>query len=184
MDHSYSEESDSIVDLESGETTSEEDGIEDLDVGGKHAKKMLSRLRSGCISFDGSVGDIDGLDSTKTVLQPDENLEILEGEVEGKAVGMVKMKMANEKRKKASSKKPPKPPRPPTGPLLDAADMKLVREISELARLRRARIERRKEVKKMRADKASSSNGNLVALVITMLFFFVIIFQGILGFRM
>ncbi|XP_035547606.1 uncharacterized protein LOC108983054 [Juglans regia] len=140
---------------------------------------MLSRLRSGCISFDGSVGDIDGLDSTKIVLQPDENLEILEGEVEGKAAGMVKMKMASEKRKKASSKKPPKPPRPPTGPLLDAADMKLVREISELARLRRARIERRKEVKKMRADKASSSNDNLVALVITMLFFFVIIFQGV-----
>lgn len=181
MDHSDSEESDSIIDLESGETTSEDDGVKNLNVGGKHAKKMLGRLRSGRVGFDKSMRDIDGLGSSKNVLLSSENLEILVGEVEGRAVNMLEMKMTKEKRKKMNSNKPPKPPRPPNGPSLDAADMKLVKEISELARLRRARIERRKEMRKTRADKASSSNTNLIAFVITILFCLVIIFQGILG---
>ncbi|XP_042993145.1 uncharacterized protein LOC122319236 isoform X3 [Carya illinoinensis] len=175
MDHGYSEESDSMVDLESGEKTSEDDGIEDLDVVGKNAKKMLGSPRSGCNGFGGSGRDIDGLGSSNNVLQS--------GDVEGKTAGMVEMKMAKEKRRIRSFKKPPKPPRPPNSPSLDVADMKLVREIYELARLRRARIERRKEIKKRRAGKASSSNANLIALVITTLFCFVIIFQGILGSR-
>lgn len=178
MDHSDSEESDSIIDLESGETTSEDDGVKNLNVGGKHAKKMLGRLRSGHVGFDKSMRDIDGLGSSKNVLLSSKNLEILVGEVEGRAVNMLEMKMTKEKRKKMNSNKPPKPPRPPNGPSLDAADMKLVKEISEIARLRRARIERRKEMRKTRADKASSSNTNLIAFVITILFCLVIIFQG------
>ncbi|XP_041020537.1 uncharacterized protein LOC121262203 [Juglans microcarpa x Juglans regia] len=51
MDHSYSEESDSMVDLESGEKTIQEDGIEGLDVVGR---------------------DIDGLGSSDNVLQSGE----------------------------------------------------------------------------------------------------------------
>lgn len=178
MDHSDSEESDLIVDLERGVTTSEDDGLKDLHVGGKHARKMLGRLRSGNIGFDRSVRDMDGLGSSKNILHSGENLEILVGNVDGKAKGMMEMKMEKEKRKKMSSKKPPKPPRPPNSPSLNASDIKLVREISELARSRRARIERRQELKKMRVDKASSSNANLIAFVITILFCFVIIFQG------
>ncbi|XP_059438432.1 uncharacterized protein LOC132171196 isoform X1 [Corylus avellana] len=182
MDHSNSEESDLIVDLERGGTTSEDDGVKDLNVGGKHARKMLGRLRSGKIGFDRSVRDMDGLGSSKNVLHYSENLEILIGNVDGKAAaGMMEMEMEKEKRKKTSSKKPPKPPRPPKSPSLDAADIKLVREISELARSRRARIEQRQEMKKKRADKASSSNANLIAFVITILFCFVIIFQGLLS---
>ncbi|KAK9292978.1 hypothetical protein L1049_020960 [Liquidambar formosana] len=56
--------------------------------------------------------------------------------------------------------------------------MKLVREISELAMLKRARVERMKALKKMRAHKASSSTSNLFAMIITILFIFVIIYQG------
>lgn len=178
MDHSVLEESDSIVDLESGETTSGDDKVNDIDVSCQNTKNMVGRLRSGHIGFDGSVRDIDGLGSSKNVLHSREKLEILVGQMEGKAAGEMEMIMAKDKRKKTSSKKPPKPPRPPHGPSLDAADIKLVREISELSRLRRARIEQRKEMKKLRNDKVSSKNVNLIALVITVLFCFVIIFQG------
>ena len=176
MDRSDSEENDSIVDLESGETTSEEEGVKNLNVSSMRAKK--GRLRNGHTGFDKPIWDTNGFGSSKNLLLSGENLEILVGEEEGRAVNMAEMKMENEKRKKMNSNKPPKPPRPPNGPLLDAADMKLVKEISELARMRRARIEQRREMKKMRKDKASSSNTNLIALVITFLFCLVIIFQG------
>ncbi|KAL3641877.1 hypothetical protein CASFOL_012692 [Castilleja foliolosa] len=88
-----------------------------------------------------------------------------------------------EKRFSMNAKKPPKPPRPPRGLSLDAADRKLIKEISELAMLKRARIERMKALKKMKAAKkaasgSSSSSGNLIALVFTLLFCLVIIFQG------
>uniref|UniRef100_A0A1J3DDD3 Transmembrane protein n=1 Tax=Noccaea caerulescens TaxID=107243 RepID=A0A1J3DDD3_NOCCA len=83
-----------------------------------------------------------------------------------------------EKRKKSASK----PPRPPRGPSLDAADQKLIREIAELAMLKRARIERMRALKKSRAAKAASaasSLGNVFATLITAIFFFVLIFQGL-----
>ncbi|XP_073053289.1 uncharacterized protein [Primulina eburnea] len=82
-------------------------------------------------------------------------------------------------RKSTSAKKPPKPPRPPRSSL-DAADQKLITEMAELAMIKRARMERMKVLKKMKAAKASSSasassNGNLVALLFTVLFCIVII---------
>ncbi|CAA7015610.1 unnamed protein product [Microthlaspi erraticum] len=83
-----------------------------------------------------------------------------------------------EKRKKSASK----PPRPPRGPSLDAADQKLIREIAELAMLKRARIERMRALKKSRAAKAASaasSLGNVFATLLTAIFFFVLIFQGL-----
>ncbi|KAJ4873663.1 Uncharacterized protein Rs2_44618 [Raphanus sativus] len=85
-----------------------------------------------------------------------------------------------EKRKKSASK----PPRPPRGPSLDAADMKLIKEIAELAMLKRARVERLKALKKTRAAKAASASaasslGNVLASILTAIFFFVLIFQGL-----
>ncbi|XP_050220906.1 uncharacterized protein LOC126671213 [Mercurialis annua] len=77
-----------------------------------------------------------------------------------------------------------KPPRPPRGPLLDAADMKWLREISELARLKHARMQRIKALKKRkRAEKGSSSSScnNIWAMVVTVVFFCVIFFQGFLA---
>lgn len=84
-----------------------------------------------------------------------------------------------EKRSNPYSNKHPKPPRPPKGPLLNASDMKLVREISEIAVLKRARIERIKALKKMKAAKGSSTSGNVTAVVITVLFFIVVVLQGV-----
>ncbi|PKI62648.1 uncharacterized protein LOC116209321 [Punica granatum] len=91
-----------------------------------------------------------------------------------------KKEASKEKRKKSSNKKPPRPPRPPRCPSLDAADQKLMREITELAMLKRARIERMKALKKAKNCKASSFSSNTVlALVFTVIFFIVVIFQGV-----
>lgn len=97
-------------------------------------------------------------------------------------------KMGKEKRKKSSSaKKPPKPPRPPRGFSLDAADQKLIKELAELAIIKRARIERMKALKHKKTLRASSSsssssssmNGSLFAMLFTVIFFLMILLQGI-----
>lgn len=95
----------------------------------------------------------------------------------GKNGDNAEKKVLKEKRKKASNKKAPKPPRPPRGPSLDASDQKLIKEISELVMLKRARIERMKASKKVKATKPSS-NSNLFAMVFTVVFFLVMLFQG------
>ena len=112
-------------------------------------------------------------------MNPNENVKVFIDEdlVAKEAANSVDNKAMKEKRKKPSNKKPSKPPRPPKGPSLDAADQKMVREIAELAMLKRARIERRKAVRKMKAAKASS-NSNLFAMVFTVFFCLVILFQG------
>ncbi|KAH6833066.1 transmembrane protein [Perilla frutescens var. hirtella] len=88
-------------------------------------------------------------------------------------------KTRKERRVSTSAKKPPRPPR---GLSLDAADQKLIKEISELLMIKRARIERMKALKKTKAAKgtsaSASSSGNLVAMLFTVLFCIVIIFQG------
>ncbi|XP_059317840.1 uncharacterized protein LOC132068301 isoform X2 [Lycium ferocissimum] len=95
---------------------------------------------------------------------------------------LVEKKTSKEKRKSTSAQKAPKPPRPPRGFSLDAADQKLIKEIAELAMIKRARIERMKALKKMKAAKASSTssalNGSSLALLFTVFFFFVLLFQG------
>ncbi|XP_047308735.1 uncharacterized protein LOC124912212 [Impatiens glandulifera] len=85
-----------------------------------------------------------------------------------------------EKHKRSNNKKASKPPRPPKGPALDAADVKLIKEISELAMKKRARIEHMKSLRKMKEIKSSKpSRSSISAMAITVLFFFVIIFQGL-----
>lgn len=88
-------------------------------------------------------------------------------------------KSAADKEKKKWYKKPPRPPRPPITSPLDPADQKLISELSELAVLKRARIERMKALKKMKNSKPASFIGNLVALSITVIFCFFILWQGI-----
>uniref|UniRef100_A0A0D9V016 Transmembrane protein n=1 Tax=Leersia perrieri TaxID=77586 RepID=A0A0D9V016_9ORYZ len=93
-------------------------------------------------------------------------------------VGLLDKSMG-EKEKKKRSKKPPRPPRPPSTSPLDAADQKLISELSELAMLKRARVERMKALKKMKNSKPASSIGNMVALIITVIFCLVILWQGV-----
>ncbi|KAG8372851.1 hypothetical protein BUALT_Bualt12G0109900 [Buddleja alternifolia] len=138
------------------------------------------------------VIDIDSsVDASQEAENPDRSNELIEGE---HLVNVSNVKVVNgvspnsgkntkkEKRKSMSAKKHPKPPRPPRGLSLDAADQKLIKEISELAMIKRARIERMKALKRTKEVKAlsvsASSSGNFVALLFTVLFCIVIIFQG------
>ncbi|PON49526.1 Transmembrane protein [Trema orientale] len=194
MDHMASKENGLDFDLESGgeaETSSEQEQHEgeSLDSGDKSQKKTLSRLRSGHFGRFILIEDSDGLLGTsKNILSNgDYDLDRMVSRVGEKAEGnFVEKKKVNEKRKKTSfNKKHPKPPRPPGGPSLDEADMKFVKEISDHARLRHKNRERLKALKKMKATKAPSSNINLIAMIITIIFCLVIIFQGniFLGFN-
>ncbi|XP_042514443.1 uncharacterized protein LOC122089072 [Macadamia integrifolia] len=171
-------EKDLFIDLECGGTTSEEEGNNEQYTGAKPTKKLLGRAWDGFVSFDGAIKNEDANASSCADVCP-ENSDMLTDKKSGEeSLGLGENKMVKEKRKKTSAKKPPKPPRPPRGPSLDAADMKLIREISELAMLKRARIERMKALKKMKASKASSSSSNVCAMVITILFCLVMLFQG------
>ncbi|KAI4364501.1 hypothetical protein MLD38_020583 [Melastoma candidum] len=108
-------------------------------------------------------------------------LEIVnsDGLAEGRIGDTADESYFKDKKKRVNNKKPSKPPRPPKGPSLNASDHKLIQEISESASLKRARIERIRALKKARAASTSSSQStNVVALIFTVLFFVVIIFNG------
>lgn len=176
------------VDLENGGTTSEEDGNNDLVLSDRQSKKSLKRLASGFFIYSESVKDEYSINSCNNFAKfgkvAAENIELLTDNSSGgeecrEHVAVFDKKHARDKPQKTNSKRPPKPPRPPKGLTLDAGEQKLVKELTELAMKKRARTERIKALKKTRAAKPSSSNGNLSAMVITVIFFLVIIFQGI-----
>lgn len=187
MGHPDSKEIDSVIDLESGGTTSEEEGSRNpSSSGATPAKKTLGRAWSGFVGFDGSIRSADSVTICKSELNygriPRNGVSLVGGLGEEQMV-FVGKKMNKEKRKKLGCKKPPKPPRPPKGPSLDAADMKMVREISELAMMKRARVERMKALKMKMEKASSSSSSNFIAMIITFLFCFILIFQGNLFFH-
>ncbi|WOK95141.1 hypothetical protein Cni_G03848 [Canna indica] len=85
---------------------------------------------------------------------------------------------AQEPRKKATEKHP-KPPRHPNSLTMCSSDRNLIQEISELVMLKRGRIQHMKAVKKLKNVKAGSiCNANSVAMVVTILFFLIIIRQA------
>ncbi|KAJ6720930.1 hypothetical protein OIU85_024069 [Salix viminalis] len=168
MDHTAPRDRDFEADLESGVRNIAEDSNNDASSGVKTPTKSL--LAKVCWAF--ADGKANGEERVNLCGGGSAGHAKLEGEM---SVDQVEKKIVEEKRKKTSNKKPPRPPR---GPSLDAADQKLIKEISELAMLKRARIERmKKALKKVKATKASS-NSNLFAMVFTILFCLVILFQG------
>lgn len=193
MDHSATEERD----IESGGTGSEDELHSNIFSGNKRAKHMLGRLRSGFLGYDRYVN---GECSSSTYSKVDtfcedsyDNIELvvdkdLEHSIE--QLPLLEKKHMNGKRKN-SIRKSSKPPRPPKGPTLNVSDLKLVMEFSELAMKKRARIKRIKALRKMKAETASSSSssafssssfsGSLAAMIVTLLFFVAILFQGILA---
>lgn len=178
MDHLVIRRSNSVGDLEIGETSSEDDEIKMLGSSGEIAYKH-GRLRSESASTIGmNFRSGDGSSSSEGTFSSSENLEIIVGEKGESAKISAENGMVKEKRKKRSSK----PPLPPRGPSLRMADMKLLREMSELTRLKRARVKRIKATKKKRAENASSSRSNIFPILVTIVFFYVIIFQGNLVF--
>lgn len=182
-----SREKDYEFDIESGGMTSEEEASKDLDSSKRQVKKILKRVSGGILNFDGSITCGFGVSSSSNMVKSggvsDNDVELLiekssDGEESRVQMAVVEKMCVGEKHKK-NARKPPKPPRPPKGPSLDAADQKLVRELAELATRKRARTERIKALKKMKAAKASSLNSGLSAIVITLIFFLIITFQGL-----
>lgn len=181
MGRSDSKESNLVIDLESGGTSEEEGCGHPSSYGSIPVKKTLGRAWSGFVGFDGCVRSADGISICKT--EVNYGMESLAGGLGEQRMEFVGKKRNQEKLKKMGFKKPPKPPRPPRRPLLDATDMKMVREISELAMMKRARVERMKALKLKMEKTSSSSSTNLIAMIITVLFCFILIFQGILFFQ-
>ncbi|KAL1809490.1 hypothetical protein DCAR_0729038 [Daucus carota subsp. sativus] len=179
-----SEGSDTDLDLESGGTTSEEDGRIVPDLSAEHGKKVLRRTWSGFVGLNRSARVGNGLNSYDEVSisgrASADNVNIISDQL-ARDVDSLEKKISREKKKTSNSKNPSKPPRPPKGPLLDAADMKFVKEFSELARLKRRRVERMNKLKKKKSEQESSSCSNVIAMVVTCVFGFVIIFHGLLG---
>lgn len=163
-------------DLESGGTTSEEDTT----CRDAQPNKLFGRARSGSVEdYKHSCNQISSFSDVVLDTECCACAANNKKSAESESVGVLEPKKVKDKRKSTSSKKPPKPPRPPRGLSLDAADQKLIKEISDLAMLKRARVERMKALKKMKAAKTSTSNSNLYATLITVLFCLVIVFQGI-----
>lgn len=182
MDHSTWKDKDLHIDLERGVSSSHQDCFdESASSARKQANNLLAR---GSVGFvDGSNKVENGFISFENPMTSNggflENLEVATDKlVEADNLDNAEKRSPTEKRKKPSNKKPPRPPRPPRGPSIDAADQKMIREIAELAMLKKARIERMKAIKKMKTTKSSSCSGNILAMVFTVLFFLVIVFQG------
>ncbi|XP_022859220.1 uncharacterized protein LOC111379998 [Olea europaea var. sylvestris] len=168
------------IDLENGGTKSEENGSKSQGLGGGNSKKLLSRVRSGFLrgeSPDGSKSTRDRSHSYDKLLDLDEvsltNMEFKFGNARNETIN----NLDKEKSKKPNCVKPSKPPRPPKGPSLDAADLKMLKEISML-NLKRKRMEKIRTLKTIKKEKASSLSTNLFAIFVTIIFFYVIIFQG------
>lgn len=182
MDHIASRDADIAVDIESGEgTTSDEDSSKELYSSSKQPNELISRA-CGAFIFSSENGEY-GINSCSNGSNLSgvsvENLQVVTDRLlEEQDPGVPADRETVKKPKNKSAKKSCRPPRPPRGPSLDASDQKLIREINELALLKRARIERVRALKKMKAAKTTSSNGNLFALLFTVFFFLVILFQG------
>ncbi|XP_072997976.1 uncharacterized protein [Typha latifolia] len=169
METKSSRDRDVVIDLESG---TNEIIDKEFRVGG--ANTMLNWGRNG-------EETVDCLDSSSN---PGEGLltdgEALERRFGGEEkVGLLE-KVRAEKPRKKRPKRPPKPPRPPKPSPMDANDEKVAREISEIAMMKRERMERMKALKNMKNSKTTSSSSNLCALVVTILFCLIVIWQGFL----
>ncbi|XP_017220716.1 uncharacterized protein LOC108197575 isoform X2 [Daucus carota subsp. sativus] len=187
MDQLPAEEREFGIDLEAGRNTSDEVQHTDNDSAANSDKNLFDKLFRGIVSVDVLVRGENGVSlnsSNDGVAYPERVKLLVDEKVQGEEVADLKeSKTGREKRKTLSAKKPPKPPRPPRGLSLDAADQKLIKEFAQLAMMKRARTERMKALKKMKAAKVSSSSssggGNLFAMLFTVIFCLVILFQGV-----
>ncbi|KAL6504981.1 hypothetical protein OROGR_024798 [Orobanche gracilis] len=192
MEYNNSKEKEIIVDIEIGESSHVAHANSGPVSGNKWRKISLNKLFSGVLGLNGPAY---GGPTKKSDSISSESVEYPNKTATGWLV--VKNHKPNpnverddaDERKKA--KKAHKPPQPPRGPSLDAADMRLIKEISKIAMKKRERVERINALKKMKTTRLpsssssspssslSSSGSTISAMVITVLFFLVIIFQGL-----
>lgn len=164
MDHHPPREEDFVIEVESG--TGVIRSIED-------EQKDFTKLCENLMNADDNLVKVSNGCSENIVKV------VIDLKMEGE--DLTGKKVCKEKRKKALSAK--KPPRPPKGFSLDAADQKLIKELAELAMIRKARIERLKALKQKQALRTSSSSsssmsGSLFAMLFTIIFFLMILLQG------
>ncbi|GAB4842985.1 hypothetical protein Ancab_012963 [Ancistrocladus abbreviatus] len=175
MDQIASAHEGSEVDLESGGVTTERGLSEEIVVSSAMETSGLGCCR-GLLDCEARVSSSISSPCSDGCL---ENVRVdKKAGVENDGDGLEK-KVVKKKPKAISAKKPPKPPRPPRGLSLDSADQRLIRELAELAKLKRARIARMKALKKTRDAKGASSKNQLLATLFTVIFCFVLLFQGI-----
>ncbi|XP_058221151.1 uncharacterized protein LOC131331281 isoform X2 [Rhododendron vialii] len=190
-----------FIDLESGRLTTEEGTSQSVVSGNRKEKNLVLSIASGLLHFNGAVGGDNRVNAYGNLGEPSkvavENVEVVisnrsGGEENEEHMALLEEKV-KEKHKKRNYRKASKPPRPPKGPSLDVADLKLVKEISAINMKKRARSEHLKAMKKMKETKSLSSSlsssspsssspsslsSSLSAMVITVLFFLVILYQG------
>ncbi|KAL6515905.1 hypothetical protein OROGR_019210 [Orobanche gracilis] len=192
MEYNNSKEKEIIVDIEIAESSHEAHVNSDPVSDNKWRKISLNKLFSGVLGLNGAA---DGGPMKKSDSIASGSVEYPNKTAMGWLVGKNQEPRPNVERddaeEKKKAKKAHKPPRPPRGPSLDAADMRLIKEISKIAMKKRERIERIKALKKMKTTRLpssslsspssslSSSGSTISAMVITVLFFLVLIFQGL-----
>ncbi|CAA3027495.1 uncharacterized protein LOC111407698 [Olea europaea var. sylvestris] len=187
MEYNNSKEKEVVVDIDSGGASGGVDTRTGPNSGRKQGKKLLNKLTSGVLGLNGTTKDETSSNPRGLVKGSHEAVELLIDKGSGdrqihELLPLIEKKHEKERWKNGKSKKAAaKPPRPPKGPSLDAADMKLVREISEHATKKREIIEQMKSLKKMKAANKSSPSSltTISAMIITILFFLVMIFQGL-----
>lgn len=175
MDSLNSKFTEAEVDLESSGTTFNEDSPLN-----SQKKKHLKRALGGVLIFDASSKGEFGVDSCGSSFRHGKDVEESLKENNKENIPFLDGMYAQEKCTLTNSRRHPKPPRPPKGHLLDVADQKLVKDTAEVAMRKRLRIEHMKASKKAKAAPLSRSFSisSIGAMIITVLFFFVIIFQG------
>ncbi|CAA2959910.1 lysine-specific demethylase PHF2-like [Olea europaea subsp. europaea] len=186
MEYNNSKEKEVVVDIDSVSASGGADTRTGPNLGRKRGKKLLNKLTSGVLGLNRSTKDEASSNPRGLGKDSHEAVELLIDKGPGdrqihELLSLIEKKHEKERWKTGKSKKAAaKPPRPPKGPSLDAADMKLVREISEHATKKRERIDPMKALKMKAAKKSSpSSTTTISAMIITILFFLVMIFQGL-----
>ncbi|KAK4774515.1 hypothetical protein SAY86_009450 [Trapa natans] len=169
------------VDLESGGATSKEVLRRDASPPISQKKKNLKRALGGVLRFEGSSNGKFGVDSRSSSFSHGKGVEESLNGNNKENIPFLDGMFPQQKCPLTNSRKHPKPPRPPKGPLIDVADQKLIKDTAEFAMRKRLRIERMKALKKAKTAhlSKSSSTSSIGAMIITVLFFLIIIFQGI-----
>ncbi|KAL2341650.1 hypothetical protein Fmac_009590 [Flemingia macrophylla] len=184
MDHRSANDRDTEVDLESGLPLIGDDSKRvSIPSSAKQGKALFAKVSEGFVrgSVKGDEGPILCCNESSSREVSTDLMEVTSKPMMGKDSSNCGQQTPGKEKRKKTCKMAPKPPRPPQAPALDAADRKLIKELSELAMLKRARIERMKALKKMKIAKASSPSSNsssILAMIFTVVFFVVIIFQG------
>ncbi|CAN8310976.1 unnamed protein product [Cochlearia groenlandica] len=153
-------------------------GDEDLEYDIEAGRSDVEQVSTLTIVSDNCVSEKNGDDLNCPLIGAESTAK-----TSSQSLDLSEKKCDNVKFKK--TRKASKPPRPPKRPSLIENDHKVMREIAELAMRKRARIERmRNSLRKIKAAKSLSSSSSscisIFSMIATVMFFGVLVFQGLL----